>query len=254
MAVSGKVLISGPRNASDDVDTEHSEEHFSADVMFVVQIVMASMGIVGNTFVVFVIVRMTSLYKQLTNVFVINQSVIDATSSLVMLAQTLTSVWVPPGLSARHIPSELYCRLWHKRLLMWCMFTNSTMNLCTLTVERYVMVIHPVAHKNSFSARKARLLIVFTWTFGAAYVLAVHLPADFVAGASCVAMEEGSSSAVNKRVVGLLIITMSYLLPLLLFVVAYSHMINKMRSSGRFFAILLGNFALMHIKNKKSEQ
>jgi hypothetical protein len=44
---------------------------------------------------------MTSLYKQLANVFVINQSVIDAASSLCVMMQVVSSMAVPPHLDER---------------------------------------------------------------------------------------------------------------------------------------------------------
>jgi hypothetical protein len=96
-------------------------------------------GLIGNVFVIVVIVGMTSLYKQLANVFVINQSVIDAASSLCVMAQVSSSLAVPRLMDGQ-AASEVYCRLWQSQLLMWALFTSSTLNLVALTLERYVMV------------------------------------------------------------------------------------------------------------------
>lgn len=127
-------------HAGEALVTASNDGDLPLDPMFLVQMVAGSVGLVSNVFVVVVIVRMTSLYKQLTNIFVINQSVIDAVSSLVLIVQTLADLWVPGWLHAGHLPSELYCRLWDSKFLMWSMFLNSTINLCVLTVERYVKV------------------------------------------------------------------------------------------------------------------
>jgi hypothetical protein len=98
-------------------------------------------GLVGNAFVVFVIVRMTSLHKQVANVFVINQSIIDAASSVLVIAQMVVeydNLWLT--LTDGQPASVAYCALWQGQALMWGLFTSSTYNLVALTIERYMKV------------------------------------------------------------------------------------------------------------------
>lgn len=87
-------------------------------------------------------------------------------------------------------------------------------------------------YKNSFSAHKARLLIACTWTFGPVYMLVTHLPFDGTVKVTHCSVIESWSTESTKRTVGLLTVVLSYCLPILLYVVAYSRMIRKMRHSG----------------------
>lgn len=123
--------------------TNISVHYYSAQVnmiMVVLNIIIGCVGLLGNLFVIVVIVGMTSLYKQLANVFVINQSVIDAASSLCVMMQVVSSMAVPPHLVSGQAASEVYCRLWQAQTLTWALFTSSTYNLVALTLERYFKV------------------------------------------------------------------------------------------------------------------
>jgi hypothetical protein len=107
-------------------------------ILLAFNLLIGCVGLIGNTFVIVVIVGMTSLYKQLANVFVINQSVIDAASSLCVITQVASSMVAPPRLMDGQAASEVYCRLWQTQTLMWALFTSSTYNLVALTLERYL--------------------------------------------------------------------------------------------------------------------
>ena len=38
-------------------------------------------------------------------------------------------------------------RLWKTDIWQWCLMVSSTWNLCILTIERYLEVVHPIWHK-----------------------------------------------------------------------------------------------------------
>lgn len=70
--------------------------------------VIGAFGIAGNALVALVLLRFTNLRRRLTNIYIINQSVIDCMASMFLLASTLyQDDSVPPG-----IAGELKCRLW----------------------------------------------------------------------------------------------------------------------------------------------
>lgn len=70
--------------------------------------VIGAFGIAGNALVAMVLLRFTNLRRRLTNIYIINQSIIDCMASMFLLASTLhQDDTLPPG-----IAGELKCRLW----------------------------------------------------------------------------------------------------------------------------------------------
>jgi hypothetical protein len=114
----------------------------SSDTMWrAINITIGCVGLIGNVFVIVVIMGFTSLYKQLATVFVINQSVIDAASSLFVIAQQTTNFFRIP-VYAGEPASETFCRVWRSQTILWGFFTTSTYNIVALTAERYLKVNH----------------------------------------------------------------------------------------------------------------
>lgn len=71
-------------------------------------VVIGVFGIVGNSLVAIVLLIFTNMRQRLTNIYVINQSLVDCTASLLLLATTVyQDTSIQPGLGG-----ELKCRLW----------------------------------------------------------------------------------------------------------------------------------------------
>ena len=201
------------------------------DSLVIINILIGSFGLVGNVFVIIVIVCFTSMHRQITNIFVINQSIVDAVSSLLILAsQLIVVIQFRPILIPNQFASELYCRVWKSRLLHWGTYVSSIYNLVALTIERYLKVVHPILHKTSFTTRKAKILILFVWLFGVAFELAYGVPTSKLIGITCWSVSIWPNDVTNK-IVGVLVIVVQYWLPLVVFIVAYTKMILIFRRS-----------------------
>ncbi|XP_006822626.1 allatostatin-A receptor-like [Saccoglossus kowalevskii] len=135
--------------------------------MKVIISVIGTLGIVGNLIVCFVILKDRFL-RTLTNIFIFNQSLIDLTSSILLLVLNLgptkKTVVVPMG-----VAGDILCKIWLSRYFMWASFNVSTFNLVALTLERYVAIVYPVVHHNRFTATKARRICVIVWIMGLVY-------------------------------------------------------------------------------------
>lgn len=71
-------------------------------------IVIGIAGILGNSLVAFVLLRFTNIRTRLTNIYIVNQSLIDCIASAFLLATTAyQDESIPPGFAG-----ELKCRLW----------------------------------------------------------------------------------------------------------------------------------------------
>ena len=201
----------------------------SGTILPLVNILIGCVGLAGNIFVVAVIVGFTSMHKQLTNVFVINQSVIDAVSSLLLIMQIASTFPQPPKLFFKgDFFSELTCRLWYSQVLLWGMFTSSTYNLISLTFERYLKIVHPIVHKDWFDGCKVKTLLVFVWLFGVAFQMSYGVPTATIIGTTC-SVTTVWPNAVFKQFFGFLILVIQYWLPVLIFIIAYSKIIFTLK-------------------------
>jgi hypothetical protein len=183
-------------------------------------------GFAGNVFVIVVIVRMTKLYKQLANVFVVSQSVADATSSILLICLKITDL-NPTTLVGGQLGSEIYCRMWLTAIFQWVSLEASTYNIVALTIERYMKIVHPVMHKTHFTMFKAKITLAIAWL--------VPLVFNFVTVPMFSGIKYGfciiNGLFPNRSAVltfGILTITLTYWLPIIVFVTAYTAMIKKL--------------------------
>ena len=217
------ILSTAPGQNAED----KPEEIVPNVAMLIVQLTIGSIGLLSNGFVVVVIVCFTSMHKQLANVFVINQSVIDGVSSLILIIQAASSSKIP-SLIPGHLGSELYCRVWQSGLLQWSVFTSSTYNLVVLTIERYLKIVHPIIHKTSFTFKKAKALIIAVWFFGILFQSSYGIPTTTINGSTCWIVATWPDIIIQQAM-GYVSVIVQYLIPVFTFLIGYSRMIRSLR-------------------------
>lgn len=214
-------------NATAIFKTKKGNFSLADDILFIFNIIIGSIGLVGNVFVIIVIIFFTSMHKQLANHFVINQSIIDAVSSLFVIADYISSKSrIAPTLIPNEFASEFYCRVWYNQVLLWGSYLSSTYNLVVLTIERYMKIVHPIFHKNSFSSLKSKLLIVFVWLFGVSFQALYTIPPTRIVNGRCRTVSFWPNDA-TQQIVAYVIIIVQYFLPLVVFIVAYTKTIRQ---------------------------
>ncbi|XP_077988480.1 galanin receptor type 1-like [Glandiceps talaboti] len=193
-----------------------SKEEITMKTIFVL---IGLFGIVGNFLVSFVIMKVKSL-RTLTNILICNQSLIDLTSSVLVIAINLgpnkKAVDVPPGLAG-----SVLCKLWLSRYLMWASFNISTFNLVAVTLERYVAIVFPVVHHNRFTAFKAKVVCVFVWGLGLAYQ-SYWAKANYNKNNGSCGVHY--TVGVMQKVMGVLAFSIEYMLPLIAMTFCYGKM------------------------------
>ncbi|XP_077988450.1 galanin receptor 2a-like [Glandiceps talaboti] len=177
------------------------------------------LGIVGNLTVCFVILRVKK-HRTMTNIFIFNQSLIDLTSSILVIAQTVGptkyDVIVPRG-----IRGSILCKIWLSRYLMWSTFNVSTFNLIGLSLERYMAIVFPITYRKNFSAIKVKCACILIWAMGFAYQ-SYWAKANYNKnnGTCGVHYPEGYA----QKVIGLVVFFVEYLLPILIMAFSYVSM------------------------------
>jgi len=92
---------------------------------------------------------------RITNLYIINQSLIDATVAMFLSLTTLLqddNRTLTPGNWA----DEALCRLWFTKMPLWGMLVSSTYSLVSLTLERFLAVVYPLRHRAWCSRRSVR--------------------------------------------------------------------------------------------------
>ena len=223
------MIISLTDNNSDSgSNSSIANSSMTNQLLVIANILIGLIGLVGNTFFFVIIVCFTSMHKQLAHIFIVNQSIIDALSASLVIAQMVSELTLHPILTQNEFASEVYCRVWQTQLFVWSMYTSSKYNLVVLTIERYLKIVHPILHKTSFSLRKAKVLLIFVWLFGIVSEVIYLVPTSRVVGSYCWT-EAFWPDVITHQIVGYLIIVVQYWLPLLIFIVAYAKMIKIFR-------------------------
>ncbi|KAK2142981.1 hypothetical protein LSH36_890g00021 [Paralvinella palmiformis] len=197
------------------------------DVLKIVTIFIGVLGFTGNTFIVIVMSSCHSVRVQVTNIYLINQGIVDALASLFLTSFTLTSS-DGTGLSESY-NDQLLCRLWLTRFPVWGTVMSSTYSLLVLTIDRYCRIVHPFMYKKYFSKRILAVMITFAWLVGPLYNIAWVWPTSVVLNGQCLAFSQWPSIR-TAQMVGITMAGLQYFFPLFTFVYCYSRIIAVIRS------------------------
>ena len=210
---------------SNSSDTTGS--YSTSPTMSYITYAIGGVGLIGNTFVVIVIMKTISMRKQLANIYITNQGVIDALSSFSLI---LSIAFEDDGRTYHTLLDDLKCRMWFTRLPLWSLFTSSTYNLIILTMERYLSIVHPIWHKTELTKKKVIVSIIFVWLFGNAYNAAFILPTSGLTADGYCRVLIFWPNRLWRNAAGVLIIVIQYILPLFIFIFVYTRMVIKLRS------------------------
>lgn len=201
-----------------------STESKGVDILMMITI--GCLGVLGNGFVLFVMFSSKRLRQRLANILLINQSMIDFTSSLLLIGDATTKFVAGYEVGMKGLAGDVYCRLWLNSILLWGMLVSSTYNLIAITIERYMMVVHPVVHKTSFNRRRIMYVAGAIWFVGLAYI--VPTANSLVIDGVCFLYND-FSDPVWQKAYGFLTVTVSYFIPMLVHPILYTHMVVVLR-------------------------
>ena len=215
--------VSSIQNVS---ETTTDDSSLTSYVTQYIKLAIGGVGLIGNVFVVVVILSASTMRKQLTNAYIINQSVID---SLIALFLILTTMFEDDGRVYRTLADDIFCKMWLTKLWLWGLFVSSTYNLLALTLERYLAVVHPIWHKTKMTRKKAAASVVFIWLFGPAYNMAYMIPTSGTTEDGHCVLYTMWPSTLWQRAVGVLTIFMQFFCPLFLLIFFYTKMVLVLR-------------------------
>ena len=247
-AVENDTILSSTRNVSqwlslDNVSTHgiKSDDYVNTGITWnyqqIAYALIAVLGVVGNSVVIFVILHSVSMRNKFTNILLLNQSIIDlVTSVLIMTTKTLHIS--EDNLSG--LGYEILCKFWLNEFPLWSLMISSSYSLMAITIERYMGIVHPFLHHTSFSKRRVLLMASAAWWPGPILMLCFLVSTSGIINGRCYSMAIFVSST-WKNVRGVVLFVVEYLLPITVFITCYSRMFIRLRKQVHPQATNIGN-------------
>lgn len=185
---------------------------------------ISSFGILSNLFVIFVILLNSTMRKRSTNILIVNQSAIDTAAAIFLC---LAAVF-PRGrkFTRGSITDEVLCRIFYTGLPLWSFLVASTYSIMSMTLERFLAVVHPIVYKTRFSNSKISigLLICVPWIIGLLINASYEIPTTrIIARGRCGVLLLWPNDTVQNAV-GALVTVFEYFLPLFFLAFCYIKM------------------------------
>ncbi|XP_026668424.1 octopamine receptor Oamb [Ceratina calcarata] len=113
------------------------------------------MVVLGNVLVIMAVYH-TSKLRNVTNMFIVSLAVADLMVGLAVLP--FSAMW---EVFKVWIFGDLWCSIWLAVDVWMC--TASILNLCAISLDRYLAVTRPVSYPQIMSPKRARLLVATVW-------------------------------------------------------------------------------------------
>ncbi|XP_033127453.1 cholecystokinin receptor-like [Anneissia japonica] len=203
--------------------TQGLQEDSNWNVFKTVQLIQGILGIIENIVIIIAFIRVKKI-RTITNIFILNLSVTDFVTAVATIPMPAPHP-VPDTLAG-----ELYCRIIGSNFFLWTAIKASVLTMVAVTVERYASIVAPLRHRG-FSMRRAVVIITLAWVVSI-IVNSFSLSVTRNVGGTCKDVWPGE---IFQKFIGLIIFLLTYLLPLIIMIVAYATMFYVLRKQDRRF-------------------
>uniref|UniRef100_A0A2I2Y2S2 Mu-type opioid receptor n=2 Tax=Gorilla gorilla gorilla TaxID=9595 RepID=A0A2I2Y2S2_GORGO len=185
--------------------------------------IVCVVGLFGNFLVMYVIVRYTKM-KTATNIYIFNLALADALATSTLPFQSvnyLMGTWPFGTILCKIVISIDY----------YNMFT-SIFTLCTMSVDRYIAVCHPVKALDFRTPRNAKIINVCNWILSSA----IGLPVMFMAttkyrhGSIDCTLTFSHPTWYWENLLKICVFIFAFIMPVLIITVCYGLMILRLKS------------------------
>ncbi|XP_072016434.1 galanin receptor 2a-like [Amphiura filiformis] len=133
------------------------------DWRLIIQLILAIVGIIGNSTVIHVYLHTRTLTVNTTNRFI----------AALAVADIITSICIIPIPTLSYVPDNFgghfYCKVVRSSVVLWTSIVASIFSLMVLAIERLVAIVPPMRYKRLFSVKVTRFIIAFIWIFAFAF-------------------------------------------------------------------------------------
>ncbi|KAG8431949.1 hypothetical protein GDO86_019057 [Hymenochirus boettgeri] len=147
--------------------TQRSSPHGQSIWMAAFLCLIILLTTLGNSLLILLIFTQRSL-RNTSNYFLVSLFMSDLMVGLVVMPPAMLN-----ELYGKWILDVEFCCIWHSFDVMCC--SASILNLCVISLDRYLLIISPLKYKLRMTSCRALCLILATWTLAA---LASFLPIE----------------------------------------------------------------------------
>nr|XP_054765620.1 D(2)-like dopamine receptor [Lytechinus pictus] len=127
-------------------------------VLVIVLSLLALCGAFGNALVIVAIYKTRALHT-VTNYFIVSLACADLFVSTCIMPFAV----VTQSLNGRWLFGQVFCSIWSSLDILCC--TASTLNLCAVSVDRYIAITSPLKYHVSMTRGRALAIICVVWLF-----------------------------------------------------------------------------------------
>jgi len=211
----------------------------AAAITYYFQCATIAIGVVGtgaNSLVLYALIvhNLRETKKRVINWLIINQNLLDLCCCIMLL------IIFPIRVSNLYLTNELggymLCALFVSGNAAYCVLNASVINLMSLTVERYLKVVYPFWSKKNLKSWMIYVSIGFSWIAGILSAGPLGFIASFVAEGTCWGYQLLFDTPEIQAGYGIWNFLTFSLIPLVLFVYCYGHIVVVMRKQMRVMA------------------
>jgi len=207
-----------------------SSSLYGASLYF--QCAVLTVAIVGATANGLVLYAMILSKEHKKHVLIFNQNALDLVNCLFVIVQC--------SVRLRNIELDgtlgyWLCMLLISDLCSWSAYVSSMINLATISIERYLKVIHPVWAKKNLRNWMEYVTIAFAWICGIVIAAAAVFPTTRVVNGVCFARRFYKNASAQK-VFGVWNFLSFYVIILLIWIFCYGRILMAIRRQAKVMA------------------
>lgn len=230
--------------------------------------IISIFGILGNTFVIFVVFNGTNqLRTSLSTIYLVNQSLLDLFASIFMILDHWSGRLIDSK-KLNYYTLFWYCHFWFNGIQLFGFLIASTYNLVFLSIERLVSVKYPIVHK-TISRRKAIGTAVLLWLIFLPYQFIYQSTSTIIVNGTCQSFSRWPND-ITRQAVGVSLIAFQFILPITIICYCYASIgyifwknsllkdndkkkiknISRIKNTIKTFAIVAAAFIICWIWNQ----
>ncbi|XP_046342695.1 alpha-2Db adrenergic receptor-like [Haliotis rufescens] len=209
-------------DASDLTETERSRVEIGLLSVLIFLIIL--IAITGNTAVIFAIYTSHRLKEEISNMFIVNLSITDLTSAVVVLGSALVAMSTD-----RWPMGQAWCDI--VCYVNYCMIIVSMLNLCFISVDRYIAIVHSLHYNLLMTRRKVFLMIAYSWfqgsMFGCVPVIFRWVKYDYWEAICAIQWHKQREKALYYVIIAFI---MCFLVPGLILIICYCQILKTIKT------------------------
>jgi len=203
---------------------------------FYFQYAVITIGIFGtaaNALILYALIaeHAQNTKKRAINLLIINQNLLDMSSCILVVISY--SIRLRPYVGG--VLGYIICTIFYSECAVHSTLNASVINLISLTIERYLKVVHPFWSKKNLKRWMIHAAMVFAWIGGILFVMPTAFTTTILVDGMCLSFYVWQSPAASM-VYSAAVCIIFFFIPLVTFIYCYGRIVIVMKRQMRVMA------------------